>query len=156
VRGSTQQLIETDRDLQANIGQRSETLMEEPGEGLKALKNIGTPQEDQQNNPGSSLRLSHQPKNIHRLDQGPQNICSRYAAWSSCGPQTTASGAVPNCEICSPTQLPFLASVGEMCRDLCARVGRYPRGAPSGQRSEGKMMEGSRGGDRRGGSIWDE
>ena len=33
---------------QPNIGKRSETLMEALGEGLKVLKWIGTPQEDQQ------------------------------------------------------------------------------------------------------------
>lgn len=60
--------------------------MEELEEGLKALKGMGTPQEDQQSQliwtPGSSGRLSHQPKNIHGLEWGPQHICSRRAARS--------------------------------------------------------------------------
>jgi hypothetical protein len=45
--------------------------MEVLGEGLKALKVMATPQEDQQCQltwtTGSSQRLSYQPKNIHRL-----------------------------------------------------------------------------------------
>jgi hypothetical protein len=39
---------------------------------IEALKRIGTPQEDQQSQltwtPGSSQRLSHQPKSISELD----------------------------------------------------------------------------------------
>jgi hypothetical protein len=46
--------------------------MEELKEGLKTLKGIGTPQEDQQSPLtwllGGSQRLSHTPKSIHRLD----------------------------------------------------------------------------------------
>jgi hypothetical protein len=46
--------------------------MKELEEGLKALKRIGTPQEDQQTQPtwtiGDNQRLSHQLNSIHRLD----------------------------------------------------------------------------------------
>jgi hypothetical protein len=34
---------------------------------------------------GDSQRLNHQQNNIYGLDLGPLHICSRYAAWSSCG-----------------------------------------------------------------------
>ena len=54
--------------------------MEELVEGLKALKGIRTLQEEEETQltwtPGSSQRLSHQPKNIHGLDRVPR----RYAA----------------------------------------------------------------------------
>lgn len=82
--------------------------MEELEEGLKALKGMGTPQEDQQSQliwtPGSSGRLSHQPKNRHGLECGPQHICSRCAAQSSfefpnkteARPKTVASLWYPN------------------------------------------------------------
>ena len=56
------------------------------GERLKALKGKGTLQKDQQSQltwmPGSSYSLSHQPKNISKLGQGPRNICSRHVAQS--------------------------------------------------------------------------
>ena len=46
--------------------------MEELEEGLKGLKGMGTPQEDQQSQltwtPGSSQRLSHQTKSIQGLE----------------------------------------------------------------------------------------
>jgi hypothetical protein len=47
----------------------SAVTMEELGEGLKELKRMTTPQENQQCqlNPGSSQRLSHQAKSIDRL-----------------------------------------------------------------------------------------
>ena len=55
--------------------------MAELGEGLKALKGIATPWEDQQCQqtltPGSTQSLSHQLMNIHRLDQDPWHIYSR-------------------------------------------------------------------------------
>ena len=61
--------------------QTLENLMKELGEGLKALKGIGTPQEDQQCQltwtPGSCQRLSHQLKSEHGLDAGPWHIYSR-------------------------------------------------------------------------------
>ena len=49
--------------------------MEQFGQGLKAVKGMGTPHEDQQNQltwtPGSSRRPSQQPKNTQGLEQGP-------------------------------------------------------------------------------------
>jgi hypothetical protein len=55
--------------------------MEEIGEGLKELKGMATPEEEQQCHltwtPGSSQRLSHQPKNIHGLVHGAQHLCNR-------------------------------------------------------------------------------
>jgi hypothetical protein len=58
------------RDPYANIGWRLGTLMEE----LRTPKGIRIPWEDQQNQLtwtlGSSQKLNHQPKNIHRLDLG--------------------------------------------------------------------------------------
>jgi hypothetical protein len=73
------------RHLQPN---RWSTLIQELGAGLKVLKGIGTPQEDQQNQltwtSGSSQRLSQQQKNTQGLDLGPWHICSRHAAWSPC------------------------------------------------------------------------
>ena len=66
------------------------------GEGLKALKalkGIGTPQKNQESQltwtPGGLQRLSHQPKNIHRLEQSSRplptlgrHVCSSHAAQS--------------------------------------------------------------------------
>jgi hypothetical protein len=55
--------------------------VEELGEGLKALKGMGTPQEDQQNQLAwtswGSQRLRHQSKSIYELDRGLQHTCSR-------------------------------------------------------------------------------
>jgi hypothetical protein len=34
---------------------------------------------------GDLQTLDHQPKNMHGLGLSPLHICSRYAAWSSCG-----------------------------------------------------------------------
>ena len=69
-----QQLIETEADT-ANVGLRSETPMEELGEGLKELKRMAISQEDQQCQltwtPGSSQRLRHQPKSIHDSSKAP-------------------------------------------------------------------------------------
>ena len=49
--------------------------MKELGEGLRDLKKIGTPQEDQQNQLNRALRgsqrLNHKPKSIDRLDLDP-------------------------------------------------------------------------------------
>ena len=55
--------------------------MEEFGEGLKELKGMAIPQEDQHcqltQTPGSSQKRSHQTKSIRRLVQGPQHVYSR-------------------------------------------------------------------------------
>jgi hypothetical protein len=60
---------------QLNIGWKLGTLMEELGKGLRAPKEIGTPQEEQQSQLtwtlGGSQRLSHQSKSIHGLDLDP-------------------------------------------------------------------------------------
>ena len=65
--------------------------MEELEKGLKALKQMATPQEYQwcqlTSTPGSSQGLSHKPKSILRLVWGSWHICSKG--------------------------LPYLASVGE-------------------------------------------
>ena len=57
------------------------TIMEDLGEGLQALKDIETPQEDQQCQltwtPMRSQRLSHQLKSIYGLVWDPQHMCSR-------------------------------------------------------------------------------
>ena len=67
--------------IQPSIKLSLGTLMGELGEGLKELKGMATPLEDQQYQitwtSGSSQRLSHKPKSIHRLVLGPQSICSR-------------------------------------------------------------------------------
>ena len=67
--------------------------MEELGEGLKELKGMATPQEDQQcqltRTPGSSQGLSHQPESIHGLVMAH----STYVAHMPC---LTSVGDVPN------------------------------------------------------------
>ena len=68
-------------------------------DGLCVQKGKGTPQEDQQSQP-CSQRLNHQPKSIHRVDLDLPHICSRYAAWSSCGSQTNEVGAIPKAVAC--------------------------------------------------------
>jgi hypothetical protein len=72
LRGSIQQLTKTDADLQPNTAWRLRTLREELGKGLKALRGMGTPQEDQQNQLAwtseSSQRRRHQSKDAHRLE----------------------------------------------------------------------------------------
>ena len=35
--------------------------------------------------PGASQSLNHQPKSVQGLDLGLPHICSRGAAWASCG-----------------------------------------------------------------------
>ena len=97
--------------LQPTIGLRSGIPMEEWEEELKGLKGLNrmtTPQEDQQcqltQTLGSSQRLSHQPKSIHRLVHGPWCIWGRG--------------------------LPCLASVGENVSNSvetwCPREGEQP------------------------------
>jgi hypothetical protein len=69
------------RSIKPTIGLRSGTHMNQMGEGLKELKGIAIPQENQQCQltwtPGSSWIVSHQPKSIHGLVHGPQHTCSR-------------------------------------------------------------------------------
>lgn len=71
--------------LSSWLTQGSKTPMEELWEGLKALKEIGTPQGDQQCQltwtPGSSQRLSYQPTSIHKLVWSSSNISSRELAY---------------------------------------------------------------------------
>jgi hypothetical protein len=66
--------IDAERDPQPNIRWSSESLVEELVEGLRDLKEIGTPQEDQQSqltySLGGSQRLNHQLKSKHGLDLG--------------------------------------------------------------------------------------
>jgi hypothetical protein len=63
-------------------------VIEELAEGLKAMKGIGTTQEDQQSqltmNPGIFQSLSRQSKSIRSLYRGPQQIYSRCTTLSSC------------------------------------------------------------------------
>lgn len=93
------------RYLELNIGWRLGTPTEELGEKLKALKEMATTQEDQQGQlswtPGSSHRLSHQPKSMHGLDGGHRLPCS-----------ASVREDVPN-----PIET------------WCARVGGYPEGS---------------------------
>jgi hypothetical protein len=55
--------------------------MEELGRKIEGPEGARTPQEDQQCQltwtPGSSQRLSHQPKGKHGLNQDPQHISNR-------------------------------------------------------------------------------
>jgi hypothetical protein len=95
----------------------------ERGRGLRDLKRTRTLQEDQQSQLiwtlGGSQRLNHQPKSKHRLNLGLLLICSRCAAWSSCGSTTTGEGPVPESVACMPvgpillTGPSCLASVGK-------------------------------------------
>jgi hypothetical protein len=65
---------------------------EELEEGLKALKDMANPQEDQQyqltQNPGS-----YQPKSIHRLVQSPWHICSRGMPYLSSAEEDAPNSA---------------------------------------------------------------
>lgn len=88
LRGSTQQVTEmqiTTAKYWMEVGYRYGRVRE----GLKALKEMATPQVEQQCqlnwNPGSYYRLSHQPKNTYHLEPGPQHICNRHIAQSLCG-----------------------------------------------------------------------
>jgi len=67
--------------------------MEELGEGLKELKGMATPPEEQQyqltQTPQSSQRLSHQPESIHRLPVAPDTHvaedCLVWPQWERMG-----------------------------------------------------------------------
>lgn len=69
------------RYLQPTTGLRSGLPIGDLGEGFKALKNIATPigRSAVSNNLGNGnfQKLSHQPKSIDALLQGPCHICSR-------------------------------------------------------------------------------
>jgi hypothetical protein len=43
----------------------------------------------------SSQRLSHQPKNIPRLERGPWHVCNRHAVQCPCGASNNWSGGCP-------------------------------------------------------------
>lgn len=97
------------------------------------------------NSPGTtgagvgSQRLNYQPKSMQGMDLGPLHICSKYAAWSSCGSSNNWSGGclwfccLP-LDLLPPPGLPGWASVGEEVLSPagtgCPRVGWYPRGLP--------------------------
>lgn len=65
---------------------------------------MGTPQEDQQSHltwtSGNSQRLSHQPQNPHRLEQGPRHMYSTGEAQSPCGTTTTEAEALSSTTGC--------------------------------------------------------
>ena len=120
--GFIQLLMETGAEThrQTNIGGAQESCGR--GEGLRELEGSREPQEDPQSQlswaHGGSQRLNHQPKRMHGLDLSPLYICSRYAAWSSCGsPNNWSRGCLWLC--CLPldllplAELPGLAAVGE-------------------------------------------
>jgi hypothetical protein len=98
--------------------------MEELREGLKALKGIGTPQEDQQCQLtwtlGSSQRLSYQPKSIHRLDLGPWHRRSRCAVSLYVDPPTTGAGVVPKTIACLWNMFPNMAALSGLSGRGCA------------------------------------
>jgi hypothetical protein len=115
---------------------KSGCFVEDYGEGLGEQTVSRTPQEDQQCQltwaHGGSQRLSHRPKNMQSLDLDHLHICSRCAAWSSCGFHDNWSGCILwlCCLPLDPfllTGLPCLDSVGEDAFSLavtwCARVG---------------------------------
>ena len=96
--------------------------MEELEEGLKALKGIGTPQEDQQSQLTwtlGALNLNHQPKNVRGLS-GPRSLCS-YGAdvqlYLHVGPEQLKQGLsqklLPVCRICSITWAAFTGLSGK-------------------------------------------
>jgi hypothetical protein len=95
--------------------------MEEPGEGLKALKGIGMPQHDQLSQLTwtlrSSNRLSHQTKSIQKWTEAP-HTCTIYSGQSPCGSPNNLEwelflNLLSVYRIQSPTGLPYLTSVGE-------------------------------------------
>ncbi|EDL37377.1 mCG1046215, partial [Mus musculus] len=95
---------------QSNIKWSLGTLVEELWEGLQALKEIGTLQEDQQSQltwtTRGSQKLNHQPKSIHRLDLGllahMEQICSLVFMWISQQlEQGLSLNLLPACGSCS-------------------------------------------------------
>jgi hypothetical protein len=73
--------------------------MEEWGKVLKALKGMGTPQEDQQSqltwSSGSSQSLSHQTKNIYELEQAPGTYVEDVQLSLHVDPSTTWTEGLP-------------------------------------------------------------
>ena len=101
LRGSTQQLTDTDGYTQSNIRLSSGSLVEGLGEELRNLEGIETPQEDQQGQVTWTLgALSHQPKSIQQLDPESLHIGSKCAAKSSCGSFKSFSGTYPYSVAC--------------------------------------------------------
>lgn len=117
LRGSTQQLTEADAEThRQTLNEAWGLLWKELGEGLKTLKGVETPQEDQPSQLtwtlGGSQRLSHQPKSTQRLNGGHGTCVADVQLSLLVGP-TTGVRAVPKTVPCLwnpfPAGLPRLA-----------------------------------------------
>ena len=116
----------------SNIRQSSGSLVEEWGLELSNPEVERMPQEDLQSQltwvHGDSQRLNHQPNTMQALDLGPLYICSRCAAWPSCGSSANnwSRTLLPALDPLSLPGLPGWASVGE---DVPSPIGtRCPQG----------------------------
>jgi hypothetical protein len=73
-------------------------------EGMRALKAIGTPQEDQQSpltwTLGGSQRLNHQPKSKHGLHLGPCTHVADVQLGLHAGPPKDGVGDFPESVTC--------------------------------------------------------
>jgi hypothetical protein len=119
LRGSTQQLTETDAETHSQpLHRAQEVLWGSWGEGLRNPEGIRTSQEDQQSQLtwtfGGSQRLNHQPKTNTWV--GPRSPAhSRCAAWSSCRSPNNWSGGRPwlCCLSVDPVPLTALSGLSE-------------------------------------------
>jgi hypothetical protein len=83
--------------------------------------------------------LNKQPKNIHRLDLVSSHICSRHAAWSSCGSGTMECDYPKNCYLYMRyilgAQLPCQSSMGEEEPSLTETGSAMMEGYPAGPKA---------------------
>jgi hypothetical protein len=90
--------MEACNNPQPNIRWSLGSLVEEWGIELSKSEGSRTPQDlesthlEPRGQGGGSQRLNYQPKSMQGVDLGPLHICSKYAAWSSCGSSNNWSG----------------------------------------------------------------
>ena len=89
------------RVLQPTSGWILGTLKEEFWKRFLALKEIGTLQEDQQSQLTWVFEgLWDWTNNPTQVGSRPPHICSRHAAWFSCGSQTIRAGVISKAVVC--------------------------------------------------------
>ena len=140
----------------ANIRWSSKSLVENLGEQLRNLEQIGTPQEDQQSQLtwtlGGLQKLSHQSKSICCLELTPPPTCS---AWFHVDPPKTAMRAIPE-SIAYPLILfPYRAALSELngrgSAQSCS-VWMCPCGLVPSQKWRGKAVWGAT--EKRGDAVF--
>ena len=97
------------------------------GDRINGAWGSKTPQEDLQSQLTWTYRDSQiEPKNMQELDLGPLHICSRYAAWSSCGPLTIGGGLSltwwPAIGYLSPSWTALSSLSGKGCPQSCCNL----------------------------------